>query len=213
MGFLFSEFTQIMTEFTLDSKLNKTIFRWMMRVFIYSNLLAIFLLPAILNPVDQYQIGKLFGTMAAIAFLVSQIPGLLRRYSAQGFFRQFGNLLMYSRAHIGTLMFLLATVHYLLLFVLPTIRDGFTPPDFFTFFGIISFYLCFPLFVTSNDWSKKKLKRNWGRLHKLTYFILWSIFVHVALAGGAVLAGVLMFFGIFQIGSFVYAKSLKVSKN
>lgn len=204
-----------MFSFVLDSKSNKIVLRWILRIFIYSNLLAIVALPLVLNPIDQYQIGKFFGVLAVYAFLVSQVPGVPRRYSAKGLFKQLGNLLMYSRAHIGVLMFLLATVHYELTFALPTIQsleNGFKIPKPFTLFGILAFYACFPLFVTSNDWSKKKLKQNWSKLHKLTYFILWAIFIHVAMVGNPLISGIIIFFGIIQIGSFVYARNLKTQK-
>jgi hypothetical protein len=204
-----------MSPFVLDSKSNKVILRWILRIFIYTNLLAMVVLPLILNTFDQYKIGKFFGILAVFAFLTSQIPGLFRRYSLQGIFKQVGNLLMYPRAHIGVLMFLLATVHYQLTFILPTVRTieyGFKTPEPFAVFGIMAFYLCFPLFVTSNDWSKKKLKQNWSKLHKLTYFILWVIFIHVAMVGKPLISGIIIFFGIIQVGSFVYARNLKAQK-
>ena len=45
--------------------------------------------------------------------------------------------------------------------------------------GITSFFVFAILTVTSNDWSVKKLKKNWKRLHQLTYLCLLLLLWHI----------------------------------
>ncbi len=44
--------------------------------------------------------------------------------------------------------------------------------------GILAFVLMIPLALTSNLWAIRRLRRNWGRLHRLTYAIALLAVVH-----------------------------------
>lgn len=44
--------------------------------------------------------------------------------------------------------------------------------------GILAFALMIPLALTSNRWAIRRLRRNWGRLHRLTYAIALLAVVH-----------------------------------
>ena len=44
--------------------------------------------------------------------------------------------------------------------------------------GILAFVLMIPLALTSNRWAIRRLRRNWGRLHRLTYAIALLAVVH-----------------------------------
>lgn len=44
--------------------------------------------------------------------------------------------------------------------------------------GILAFVLMIPLALTSNRWAIRRLRHNWGRLHRLTYAIALLAVVH-----------------------------------
>ncbi len=45
--------------------------------------------------------------------------------------------------------------------------------------GIVLLSIFTVLAITSNDWSVKKLKKNWKRLHRLTYLAMFLLVWHV----------------------------------
>lgn len=73
--------------------------------------------------------------------------------------------------------------------------------------GFIAFLLLIPLFVTSNKYSQKRLKRNWVKLHKLVYLInilavahfIWVWLSKLALAAPLSYAIILIFLLILRI--------------
>ncbi len=185
---------------------NKDNFKSFVKILIYLSVALIIFIPFILK--DEYEFGKLLGNLAAFTFILAGTPGVLRRFKASGILNKVQSLLMYSRAQLGILMFLLAVGHYLLVFILPILALGTLPTTLrlFELLGVASLYLSFPLFLTSNTWAKRKLKKWWGRLHMLVYIIIWTIFLHVALREISLTAVLLLIFGALQISSLAYAK-------
>lgn len=196
-----------MTNF-IDSKTAKNISKTLLKAIIFFVILLTITLPLIL-PSQTQEVGKKLGFFAVIAFILSTIPGTLRRFNVSGVLNKIQNLLMFSRSQIGILMFLLAFAHYVFLSIIPTIKYGFTTPTLFKIFGILALYASFPLFVTSNTWIKKKLKKNWQKLHNLTYLIMWFIFAHVAILGRINTSILLILAGTAQIMSLVFVKMNK----
>jgi DMSO/TMAO reductase YedYZ heme-binding membrane subunit len=196
-----------MTNF-IDSKTTKDISKIILKALIFFVILLTITLPSIL-PDQTQEVGKKFGFFAIIFFILSTLPGTLRRFNAQGVLKQTQSLLMFSRAQLGILMFLLAFGHYIFVFIIPMTKYGFTTPALFQVFGIFALYASFPLFVTSNNWAKKRLKKNWQRLHSLTYLIIWLIFAHVAILGKIPVSILLIIAGTAQIMSLVFARMNK----
>jgi DMSO/TMAO reductase YedYZ heme-binding membrane subunit len=54
----------------------------------------------------------------------------------------------------------------------------------FTLIGFLMVLLAIPLFITSNNWSQRKLGRYWKRLQMLTYVIWGLLFFHLATLEG-----------------------------
>lgn len=191
---------------TFDSTKNKKLLKLSLKVLVYLTVIIGIIVPFFGNLLLEYELGKIFGNISATIFLFTQIPGIIRRFQAAGIIKNLGNLLMFSRRELGIFMFVTASVHYLLMFVLPTFRYGFNPPPGFVVFGILAFYLSLPLFLTSNQWSKKKLKKKWNYLHKLSYLILWAIFLHVSLNGNINMSLLIVAVGVLQLSSFIFPK-------
>jgi methionine sulfoxide reductase heme-binding subunit len=80
---------------------------------------------------------------------------------------------------IGILSFLLALGHGYLL-VKKRDFDFFDPSTFLVYVQGVSTFIIFTLLaITSNDWSVKRLKKNWKRLHSLTYLAMFLLTWHV----------------------------------
>jgi hypothetical protein len=200
----------------LDSKLNKDILKIILRISIYGFIVLTIALFTFLDEFSQYRVGKFFGILAVGVFILTVLPGIIRRFKIKGILGQLQNLLMFNRARLGVLMFVIATSHYLLTFLVPSIRIGIIPPPILTFelFGIMALFGSFPLFLTSNNFSKKLLKRNWGRLHAVVYILIWFIFLHVALViqndtTKLIVSFSLLIVGALQLMSLVYDKMEK----
>jgi methionine sulfoxide reductase heme-binding subunit len=87
------------------------------------------------------------------------------------------------RRTLGLLMFFYALCHFLIWFWLDqnlVISDMFTDVykrPFITA-GFIAFVLTIPLALTSNQWSIRRLKKHWSKLHKLVYLIALLVILH-----------------------------------
>ncbi|TCT35518.1 protein-methionine-sulfoxide reductase heme-binding subunit MsrQ [Martelella mediterranea] len=107
------------------------------------------------------------------------------------------NLLRYRRA-LGLLGFYYVCFHFLVYMVLDqqmnlavVVQDVIKRP--FITFGMIALVLLIPLAVTSNNWSIRKLKQNWVRLHRLVYVIAGLGTLHFAM-GRKVIGPEIMFY-------------------
>ncbi|MBE9608605.1 sulfite oxidase heme-binding subunit YedZ [Chitinilyticum piscinae] len=117
------------------------------------------------NPVEF--ITHSTGTWALIGLLVTLALTPLRRLSGYA-------PLLRLRRMAGLFAFFYACLHVLTYFVLDQSfdlqllwRDVLKRP--FVTLGFVAFVLLLPLAVTSTDGWMRRLKRNWGRLHRLVY--------------------------------------------
>lgn len=96
------------------------------------------------------------------------------------------NLIRYRRA-LGLLSFYYVVMHFAVYLVLDqtlvisaVLADVLKRP--FIMFGMASLLMLVPLAVTSNNFSIKRLRGNWARLHRLVYVIAVSAGLHYALS-------------------------------
>jgi len=160
------------------------------------------------NLTDLIKLGKLFGTLAALVFIATITPGIIRRFKLKGLLK---DLQIYGtgiRAHTGVLMFLLAFAHYVFVKIIPLFPkiQEISEVPVFEYFGLLALYFCIPLAFTSNLYLKKKMKKNWNRLHSLVYLIVWFIFLHVALVGELGIAILIGLTAILETLSLIYEK-------
>lgn len=135
-----------------------------------------------------FEYGGLLGEAALILYCVTLIPGIITRLQwFPTLTRPIGSIIMLFRRHFGILMFITAFWHMTFTTYIPYYAMyNFNPPGLptlstYQMMGMIAWLLLFPLWLTSNDFSQKKLGRNWKLLHKLTYISMMFIFLHVAL--------------------------------
>lgn len=150
-----------------------------------------------------FESGRKFGQLAVIFYLLSLVPGMLKRYQILPITRA-GFMLL--RRELGISMFIIAFVHQTLVRIYPIIIEGggvFFPAPGYVYWGIASLALLFPLWLTSNDYSVRKMGQSWHTIHAFTYVALLTIFLHVALVGNRTMA-IFMGLGILaELGSWI----------
>lgn len=151
------------------------------------------------------RLGVHAGKTALIFYILTTIPGITRRFGAK---HKLIAAIMLFRRYLGISMFLFVLLHYWFLWGIDTFfhRIFQLPPPLFEAMGTTAYFLTLPLFLTSNDFSVKKLGPWWGRIHQLTYVIVWFVFAHVALQRlsiWSILAGIT---ALAQISSHIYAR-------
>jgi methionine sulfoxide reductase heme-binding subunit len=128
---------------------------------------------------DPSPLSNNLGFLALGGYIATLLPSNLRIVFPQT--KQFAmpKWLLKNRRIIGILSFCLALGHGYLL-VVKRDFDFFDPSTFWVYIqGVTTFIILALLTITSNDWSIKRLKKNWKRLHNLTYLAMFLLTWHV----------------------------------
>lgn len=141
-------------------------------------------------------ISNFFGQLSLLLYILTLLPGIATRFKI--ILLPFTVLRLYRR-HIGISMYLFALSHMILSGVLFSQEP-------FIFFSQIAMIILFILFITSNNFSQTKLNQLWFKIQQLTYFVMFFIFLHVALIDFGILSILLLLTIVLQIFSFVYKR-------
>lgn len=150
-----------------------------------------------------YRLAPMTGQAGLVVYILTTIPGIARRFRIQ---HKLIALLMIFRRYVGITMYLLVTIHY---FFLRGIASWFghilrvIPEDLFQLMGFMAYVLTFFLFATSNDFSTKHLGIWWDKIHRLTYIIIWFIFLHVALQRFSIWSILIGITAVLQVASHI----------
>jgi DMSO/TMAO reductase YedYZ heme-binding membrane subunit len=131
--------------------------------------------------------GGRLGVIATIAYVLTLLPGCITRLQWWPHYTQpIAGMLLPFRRHLGILMFLLVYLHMQFTTFFPQLAgNNFDPSKIqlmlFQQLGYAAWLLLLPLWLTSNDFSQRKLGTWWKRLHRLTYVVLFLSFMHTAL--------------------------------
>jgi len=157
------------------------------------------------NPSWFYQNAILFGQTGLILYILTTIPGIMRRF---GKFHKSVSILMIFRRYIGIATFMFVFLHVSIerLFWVLKGQMGLVPTELFQLSGFLAFLILFSLFITSNDWSTKNLGIWWDRIHNLTNIVVWLIFAHVALQRLSIWTVLIGITSVAQLASHLYAK-------
>lgn len=130
------------------------------------------------KPFSLYEIGANFGVFSLGLYLTTLVPGILTRLKI---LPVLGVLLQTYRKHFGISMFLSAYLHMSFTTTFPAFATNKLPVILGTHavWGSVALILLFPLWLTSNDFSQKRLGKKWKALHRLTYLALFFIFLHL----------------------------------
>jgi DMSO/TMAO reductase YedYZ heme-binding membrane subunit len=145
-------------------------------------LLTILLVAFAFLPTNLVEFGAIFGRLAIYIFWLITVPGILLRFKVKGFLKNIQIILMSNRRALGILMFVLVLIHYWFSRGFANIKFGIpTIIPVYQIIGFTAFWLLIPLVITSNDFSKRKMKKWWQILHYLSYPIMVLLIFHTAL--------------------------------
>jgi len=128
-----------------------------------------------------YGVGVWSGKVAVLILALVLIPGMLGRFGIQ---IKVTRVITFYRRQLGITTFLLAFTHGMLVRIVARFALGWYPisrAPLFELFGTIALSFLFFLFITSNDWSVRRLGPWWKRLHWLVYVIVLFILFHTIL--------------------------------
>lgn len=119
------------------------------------------------------------GFLAVLLYVVTLLPTMLRIVFPATKETGIPKKLLLQRRLVGILAFLFAIIHGYLL-VIKRNLDFLDPQTYWIYVqGILTFIIFVILAITSNDWSVKKLKKNWKKLHQLTYLAMFLLAWHI----------------------------------
>lgn len=154
------------------------------------------------------------GTLSLLLFCLTLVPGMITRLRwLPAITLPVAALITPFRRHLGILMFLVAFVHFFVATSLPSLAVGIFPPRLrpFEAIGMIAWISLLPVWLTSNDFSMKRLGAKWKAVQRLTYFSIWLIIAHVALVGKP-LAALVAVVALLEITSWVVARRRQTVK-
>jgi sulfoxide reductase heme-binding subunit YedZ len=129
--------------------------------------------------IDPTPLSNGLGFLALGGYIATLLPTNLRIVFPKSKQATMPKWLLKNRRLIGVLSFCLALGHGYLL-VIKRDFDFFDPSTFWVYIQGVSTFIIFTLLaVTSNDWSMRRLKKNWKRLHSLTYLAMFLLTWHV----------------------------------
>ncbi|MBD2168838.1 ferric reductase-like transmembrane domain-containing protein [Calothrix membranacea FACHB-236] len=141
-----------------------------------SSYLAFVILELYFRPVT---LANLLGCLALLSYIATVAPSILREVFPNTRSNKVVIWLLKHRRYIGITSYVLASNHGLLMVIQKNI-NLLIPNTYIHYFqGIFMFFIMTLLAITSNDWSVKNLKKNWVRLHQLTYLIIFILPWHI----------------------------------
>jgi DMSO/TMAO reductase YedYZ heme-binding membrane subunit len=127
--------------------------------------------------------GEQIGRVALTLLWLVLLPGIIKRLEFKGKIAKLGINLKVIRRQLGILIFQLGLVHYCwMVFFFYTKRGFPTDPSVipqYQTFGFLALVLFLPLYLTSNNFSTKLLKKAWFWLHRLVYISALLLLFHV----------------------------------
>ena len=128
---------------------------------------------------DNAPIANWLGFLALNAYIATLLPTTLKIAIPQIKKSYIIKFLRTYRRQIGLLAFALAFVHGWLLMSKRNI-DLYDSSTYWVYIqGVATFIIFTFLALTSNNWSIKKLKKNWKKLHSLTYLCMFLLTWHI----------------------------------
>ncbi|KAI9135442.1 ferric reductase-like transmembrane domain-containing protein [Acaryochloris sp. CCMEE 5410] len=128
---------------------------------------------------DYPPLANWAGFSAALLYVVTLLPTILRVVFPSTKTTGIPKKLLIQRRLLGIIAFLLSVIHGYWM-VSKRELDFLDIQTYWIYCqGIFTFLIFTLLAITSNDWSVKKLKKSWKKLHKLTYLAMFLLLWHV----------------------------------
>lgn len=145
-------------------------------ILILTSYIATLLLALFLNPAP---LANILGFLALVSYITTLLPSILKTaFPATRGSKVLAWLIRYRR-YLGITAFAFGLDHGFILIIQKEI-NLLNLHTYFEYFQGISTLIIFTLLaITSNNWSVKKLKSNWKKLHQLTYLAIFLIPWHI----------------------------------
>ncbi|MEG3921685.1 ferric reductase-like transmembrane domain-containing protein [Microcoleus sp. POL10_C6] len=128
---------------------------------------------------DTFSQASILGFAALAGYILTLLPTNLRIVFPLTKKTGFPQWLLKYRRFIGLISFFLAVAHGFIFFKQRNF-DIFDIKTYFVYFqGVATFIIFTLLAITSNDWSVKRLKKNWKKLQSLTYLAMFLVTWHI----------------------------------
>ena len=124
--------------------------------------------------------SNLFGFIALLLYFFTLLPSNIKILLPKAKKWQITKLLFKNRRNLGLISFFIALIHILIVSCKYQISffEINTYSKYYT--GIFTTVIFAILALTSNNWSIKKLKSEWKKLHQLTYIALILLIMHIS---------------------------------
>ncbi|KYC35302.1 iron reductase [Scytonema hofmannii PCC 7110] len=132
-----------------------------------------------MSTIDTPTLETTLGFLALVCYILTLLPTILRIVIPHTKETGILKLLLKHRRSIGILAFLFALGHGFLLVQKRRVDLFDLKTSWIYNQGLATFTIFTLLAITSNDWSRKKLKKNWKQLHKLTYLAMFLLTWHI----------------------------------
>lgn len=128
---------------------------------------------------DTPLLANSLGFLSLLCYLITLLPTILKIVFPSTKQTGIPQWLLKHRRTIGLLAFFFAILHGYLL-VIKRNFDFFDVQTYSIYVqGVTTFIIFTLLAITSNNWSMKKMKKNWKNLHKLTYLAIFLLTWHI----------------------------------
>ncbi|WP_353931040.1 ferric reductase-like transmembrane domain-containing protein [Okeanomitos corallinicola TIOX110] len=123
--------------------------------------------------------ANLLGFISLLTYILTLLPSSIRIVFPQIKKAKITMNLLKYRRQLGILAFIFALIHAGLIIVKRNV-DLFDLQTYkISLEGTVTLIMFAILAVTSNDWSIKKMKKHWRKLHKSTYVCMFLILWHI----------------------------------
>jgi sulfoxide reductase heme-binding subunit YedZ len=144
---------------------------------IFACIYAIALVMALLTEPTFF--SNILGFVAILSYICSLAPGIFRIILPSLRKNKFLNYILKHRRFLGVSAFLLALNHGVLQIIKRQL-NLFDPLTYLHYFqGFSMLIILTILAITSNDESVKSLKKNWKKIHQLTYLVIFLLPWHI----------------------------------
>jgi methionine sulfoxide reductase heme-binding subunit len=124
-------------------------------------------------------LSNFFAFLSVLLYALTLLPGLINYINVEWRSSKFNHFLVKHRRNIGILAFIFGLLHGAVIAIVRQI-NFLDPLEYVKYLqGILLLSIFFVLAVTSNNFSVHHLKRNWKRLHQLTFVIMFLLVWHV----------------------------------
>jgi len=128
---------------------------------------------------NSLPLANLLGFLALISYILTLLPTSIKTVFPATRKSQFLGYLLKFRRQLGILAFFLGFGHGFLTLIKRNIDLLDLQTYGISVEGTATLIIFALLAFTSNDWSIKKMKKNWRSLHQLTYTAMFLLFWHI----------------------------------